>query len=116
PESARLTVHHDAVPPAAADLDADQRRFLATLAERAEAETPSSGDAWQTLIFDAAKGVEIAPKRAFEAIYRAFLDRTNGPRAGWLLASLDPVFVRERAREASDWTDEGAPGAQPVDG
>ena len=116
PESARLTVHHDAVPPAAADLDAEQRRFLATLAERAEAETPSSGDAWQTLIFDAAKGVEIAPKRAFEAIYRAFLDRTNGPRAGWLLASLDPVFVRERAREASDWTVEGAPGAQPVDG
>ena len=56
-------------------------------------------------------------RRAFEAIYRAFLGRTNGPRAGWLLASLDPVFVRERAREASGWTDAGGPpGPLPVGG
>jgi lysyl-tRNA synthetase class I len=31
----------------------------------------------------------------------AFLGRTNGPRAGWLLASLDVGFVLERLREAS---------------
>ena len=30
---------------------------------------------------------------AFAAVYRAFLDRPNGPRAGWLLASLDRAFV-----------------------
>jgi lysyl-tRNA synthetase class 1 len=44
--------------------------------------------------------------RAFDAIYRAFLGRPNGPRAGWLLASLDPEFVVKRLREAAM---EGAP-------
>ena len=69
---------------------------------------PTSGDAWQALIFEVATEVEVPGRRAFEAIYRAFLGRTNGPRAGWLLASLDPIFVRERAREASGWTEAAA--------
>ena len=46
----------------------------------------------------------MAGRRAFEAIYRAFLDRPNGPRAGWLLASLDPAFVIARANEAGGLT------------
>jgi lysyl-tRNA synthetase class I len=35
---------------------------------------------------------------AFAAIYLAFLGRTNGPRAGWLLASLDPASSSTAAR------------------
>jgi lysyl-tRNA synthetase, class I len=117
PESARLTVHHEAVPEAAAELHEDQRAFLAGLADHAEAEPPASGDAWQALIFDVAAAHDVPGRRAFEAIYRAFLGRANGPRAGWLLASLDPVFVRERAREASGWTQAGGkPGPLPVGG
>jgi len=117
PESARLTIHHDALPAAAAELHEDQRAFLSGLADRAEAEQPTSGDAWQALIFTVAAEQDVPGRRAFEAIYRAFLDRTNGPRAGWLLASLDPVFVRERAREASGWTQAGGkPGPLPVGG
>jgi lysyl-tRNA synthetase class I len=34
-------------------------------------------------------------------VYLAFLGRANGPRAGWLLASLDPEFVANRLREAA---------------
>jgi lysyl-tRNA synthetase class 1 len=117
PDSARLTIHHDAMPAAAAELHDDQRAFLASLADRAEVELPTSGDAWQALIFTVAAEKDVPGRRAFEAIYRAFLDRTNGPRAGWLLASLDPVFVRERAREASGWTEAGGkPGPLPVGG
>ncbi len=40
-----------------------------------------------------------------------FLGRPNGPRAGWLLAGLDPEFVTARAWEASGWTAEGGPTA-----
>jgi lysyl-tRNA synthetase class 1 len=108
PDSAVLSIQMDAVPPSAADLDIAQRRFLGKLAERASREEPASGDAWQTLIFAVATEEGIPGKRAFEAIYRAFLDRPNGPRAGWLLASLDPAFVITRAREAS-----GLAGAVP---
>ena len=42
--------------------------------------------------------------RAFAAIYLAFLGRHNGPRAGWLLASLDKDFVVRRLLEAADAT------------
>jgi lysyl-tRNA synthetase class 1 len=101
PESARLAIVRDALPDAAAELDAAQRRFLARLAERASREEPESGDAWQTLIFAVAADEGVPGRRAFEAIYRAFLDRSNGPRAGWLLASLDRGFVVERAAEAA---------------
>jgi lysyl-tRNA synthetase class 1 len=117
PEAARLTVQHEAVPQVAADLDGDQRAFLAHLVEAAERDEPASGDAWQALIFAVAAEDGVPGRRAFEAIYRAFLGRINGPRAGWLLASLDPVFVRERAREASGWTEPGGPpGPLPVGG
>jgi len=101
PESARLTIHREALPPAAAELDTPQRRFLARLADRASREEPGSGDAWQTLIFTVATEEGVPSRRAFEAIYRAFLDRPNGPRAGWLLASLDRAFVIGRASEAA---------------
>jgi lysyl-tRNA synthetase class I len=33
-------------------------------------------------------------------LYAAFLGRSNGPRAGWLLASLEPAFVIARLRDA----------------
>ncbi len=101
PESALLTIQRDGVPPSAGELDAAQRRFLASLAERASREEPATGDAWQTLIFTVATEEGVPGRRAFEAIYRAFLDRANGPRAGWLLASLDRAFVTGRAAEAA---------------
>ena len=45
--------------------------------------------------------MELKPGDAFAALYRALLDRPNGPRAGWLLASLSFAFVAGRLREAA---------------
>ena len=102
PEAARLVVRRDGLPAEAADLDEAQRRFLGALADAAgEPGATLSGEAWQGLIFLAAEDKDVAARRAFEAIYRAFLGRPNGPRAGWLLASLEPEFVRTRLREAA---------------
>ena len=97
PERARMQVQAT-LPDAAAALDAEQRAFLATLAEEAAAGT---GDAWQAAIFATAADGGLPAGRAFAALYAAFLGRTSGPRAGWLLASLDPAFVIERLREAA---------------
>ena len=36
---------------------------------------------------------------AFKALYRIFLDREAGPKAGNLLAFLDRAFVEKRCRE-----------------
>ena len=100
PERARLVVRRDALPAEVADLDAGQRAYLAALASAAADGHPSSGDAWQTLIFGVAGECGLAAGRAFGALYAAFLGRPNGPRAGWLLASLEPAFVVERLRAA----------------
>jgi lysyl-tRNA synthetase class I len=53
------------------------------------------------MIFAAAAEQELPARRAFEAIYLAFLGRPNGPRAGWLLASLEAEFVVCRLEEAA---------------
>ena len=101
PERARLTVRRDALPEEAAALDDAQRRYLLELANVAEASVPTGGDRWQDAIFATATAVGLEPKAAFGALYLAFLGRTNGPRAGWLLASLEPEFVVSRLREAA---------------
>jgi lysyl-tRNA synthetase, class I len=100
PDRARLAVR-DVLPAEAEGLDDPQRRYLAHLADRADAERPVAGDAWQNVIFNGATEAGLDAKAAFSAIYVAFLGRPNGPRAGWLLASLDAGFVVRRLREAA---------------
>ena len=97
PDAARIAVR-DGLPPEADALSAGQREYLAALAD---APAPDSGEAWQALIFSKAKERGLPAGDAFRALYLAFLGRTNGPRAGWLLASLDPAFVGTRLREAA---------------
>jgi lysyl-tRNA synthetase class 1 len=103
PERARIEIQRDALPGEAAALGEDQRAWLGAFARAAEAAPPSSGDGWQALIFEIATAAALPAGRAFGALYVAFLGRTNGPRAGWLLASLDLGFVVERLRAAAGW-------------
>jgi lysyl-tRNA synthetase class 1 len=101
PERARLVVRRDAVPEEAGRLEGVQKSYLAALAAAAEDGKPASGDGWQKLIFRVAADLALPSGRAFGALYAAFLGRDNGPRAGWLLASLEPSFVVERLRAAA---------------
>ena len=103
PEDARFALDYDALPQEARGLSPEQRLFLDALALRAERDEPSTGDAWQAMIFAVAVEAGLPAGRAFAALYLAFLGRTSGPRAGWLLASLDRDFVLERLREAAGW-------------
>jgi len=106
PDRARIEVRPE-LPDEASTLDEPQRAFLEALAASA-ASPPSAageplrgGDAWQAGIFAVAAAHELAAPRAFEALYLAFLGRRNGPRAGWLLAGLEPGFVVARLRDAA---------------
>jgi lysyl-tRNA synthetase, class I len=103
PERAIVAVRHTLPADAVAALADPQRRYLAALADAAlsEPEMPVSGEAWQNLIFSVAGEAGLPNGQAFAALYAAFLGRTNGPRAGWLLASLDPDFVTQRLRDAA---------------
>ncbi len=101
PDRYRVEVQHDTLPDDVASLDDDQRHYLAALADGAAAEQPRSGDAWQDLIFRVAQANGVPSNAAFLALYQSFLGRPNGPRAGWLLASLEPAWVDGRLREAA---------------
>lgn len=100
PERYKVEVQ-DTLPDGVAGLSEAQRIVLATLAREAEATRPDSGAAWQDLIFGTSQTHGVSSGDAFAAIYLAFLGRTNGPRAGWLLASLDRGFVEQRLRDAA---------------
>ena len=103
PPEARFAVREDVLPPEARALSDEQRLFLGGLALRLEREGMSDGEAWQAMIFTVAQDGNLPAARAFAALYLAFLGRPSGPRAGWLLASLDREFVLERLREAAGW-------------
>ncbi len=103
PDRARIVIQRDDLPAAAAALGEDQRLYLGALALAAGPSMPPSGDAWQELIFEVAERAAIPAGRAFGALYVAFLGRANGPRAGWLLASLEPGFVVARLRAGAGW-------------
>jgi lysyl-tRNA synthetase class 1 len=90
-----------ALPAEVHQLGDDQRVYLEALALSAEAAPPAGGDAWQDLIFRVAHDGALPSARAFGALYVAFLGRTNGPRAGWLLAAQPLAFVLARLREAA---------------
>jgi len=111
PERAIVAIREALPEDAVAALDDDQRRYLAALADAtlSRPSPPDSGESWQNLIFTVAGESGLPNGRAFAALYAAFLGRPNGPRAGWLLASLDPRFVTERLRDAGAWN--GAPAA-----
>jgi lysyl-tRNA synthetase class 1 len=103
PERVRIAVQYDELPAAAADLDPAQRQTLGQLADGLAVMAAESwaGETVQAAIFDAARENELPAGRAFAALYASFLGQPNGPRAGWLLASLEPDFVVQRLRAAA---------------
>jgi lysyl-tRNA synthetase class 1 len=100
PDRVRIAVRHDALPDAAGELDDAQRQMLGALAD-AIAFANWTGEALQAAIFEAARLHDLPAGRAFAALYAAFLGLSSGPRAGWLLASLDRDFVVARLRDAA---------------
>jgi len=104
PEEARFAVA-SALPPATAMLTDPQREFL----NRATAEIGRITDpeAMQERLYEIAKEVGLTTpegkvsKAAFEALYYSFIGKQNGPRAAWLLITLDPAFVKQRMTEAA---------------
>ena len=105
PERSRIEIRRDALPVEVDQLRPEQRGFLRALAEVAHGDAPASGEQWQAAIFEVARDHGIDAKAAFNALYLAFLGRPNGPRAGWLLASLERDFVIRRLRDAGELTE-----------
>lgn len=82
--------------PDVSSLSPEQKEYLKSLSQFFEGEI--SADELQTAIYEKSKEKEISSSDAFKAIYTAFLGKDHGPKAAWLLQSLDKEFVKERLR------------------
>ncbi len=93
PESEKFTVQQH-LPKEAYSLSGKQKKFLRTIADLIA--VGLDPDSFQKLIYEKAKEMDLSSKEAFSAIYIALLGKNHGPKAAWLILSLDPSFVRER--------------------
>jgi lysyl-tRNA synthetase class I len=88
------------------DLRDAQRAYLREVARLVGVITDP--ETMQEALYEAAKRVGLVSpdgkvtRDAFAAIYSAFIGKPNGPRAGWLLVTLDPAFVRQRLEAAAE--------------
>jgi len=83
------------------NLSALQKKAMEFLAEHHLQYLPTiSAKEWHDKIYLVAQATTREPKEVFKAIYTALLGKPSGPRAGWLLASLDTEFLRERFEAA----------------
>jgi len=78
-----------------------QKKALMLLAQEIKGDMSLSASDWHNKIYEVASATNMEAKDVFKAIYIALLKKPSGPRAGWLLASLDTEFLRERFEAAA---------------
>jgi lysyl-tRNA synthetase class 1 len=81
------------------EISDTQKKALALLAEYMESE--HSGEDIHARLHELKTEVPIPAKELFVALYRIFLNRDSGPKAGWFLSVLPREFVQKRLKEAS---------------
>ena len=84
----------EALPEAAKELSSEQKTFLKQLVGEIKDEV--SAEEFQTTLYNLAKDSGLSSKDAFAAIYLSLLGKNHGPKAAWLILSLDREFVKKR--------------------
>lgn len=98
PEDQKFTVQKE-IPQKAKSLSIQQKEVLGKIADEiSKAKDPED---FQTTIYDLGKEAGLSGKETFQAIYNSLLNKDHGPKAAWLILSLDKEFVTDRFREVS---------------
>ncbi|MEX0621811.1 MAG: lysine--tRNA ligase [Candidatus Woykebacteria bacterium] len=93
PEEIKFSVK-EAIPAAADDLSESQKKLLDQVSKLLG--KTSDPDKFQNDIYQAGKDFGLSSRETFQAIYKSLLGKTSGPKAAWLILSLDKNFVKER--------------------
>ncbi len=93
PENEKFTVQKD-IPQKAKELSDNQRKALRQIAN--EIDNKRSPEDFQIKIYDIGKSLGLNGKETFAAIYLSLLGKDYGPKAAWLILSLDKEFVKKR--------------------
>lgn len=98
PESEKFAVKQE-LPQEVTTLNVKQREFLGAVAQLLDVH--QEPELFQKTIYEKAKDMGVPSQEAFGAIYLSLLGKTHGPKAGWLILSLDKVFVKTRFMQAA---------------
>lgn len=98
PEKDRFNIQEEL--PDVSSLTNEQKEYLSSLVNLFENDI--TAEDIQTEIYDKAKEKGISSMEAFRAIYTAFLGKDHGPKAAWLLKSLDKEFVVKRLNKVNE--------------
>lgn len=83
----------------AIEVSDSQKKALAALAQYMEVE--HTGEEIHARLHELKTEIPVQPKELFAALYKIFLNRDSGPKAGWFLSVLPQEFVHKRLIEAS---------------
>lgn len=81
-------------------LNNEQKRALSLIADFVE-ECPRTGEDLHLRLHELKTEIPISPKELFAALYRVFLNRDSGPKAGWFLSVLPQEYVVRQLRKAA---------------
>jgi len=82
------------------DLSDIQKNALSKLSEYLQA-AERTGEELHLRMHELKTEIPIQPKELFQALYRVFLNRDSGPKAGWFLVGLPRDLVLTRLSEAT---------------
>jgi lysyl-tRNA synthetase class 1 len=99
PESEKFSVQK-LMPESARNLSDKQKKYLSKVSS--ELDKNWKPDDFQVNLFEWAKELGLPSKDAFSAIYIPLLNKSYGPKAGWIILSLDKKFVRKRFLDAAN--------------
>lgn len=97
-EQDRFLVQHD-LPKEVKSITPEQKKYLQKVLQ--ELEKDWRPEELQTQLYEWSKELGISPKDAFTAIYISLIGKPSGPKAGFLLVSLDKNFLKKRFQEVS---------------
>lgn len=98
PDSEKFSIQQS-LPEGAKNLSDIQKKYLRKISlELDKSWTPEN---FQVDLFEWAKELKLPSKDAFSAIYMPLLNKNYGPKAGWIILSLDKDFVKKRFEEVA---------------
>lgn len=93
PEDEKFTIQKE-IPKDALALSKEQNELLKLISK--ELDKKLDPEEFQARIYDLGKGLGLNGGYTFAAIYKALLGKSHGPKAAWLILSLDKEFVKKR--------------------
>lgn len=99
PESEKFSLQQS-LPESARNLSDKQKKYLRKVS--LELDKSWMPEDFQINLFEWAKELNLPSKDAFAAIYLPLLNKNYGPKAGWIILSLDKEFVKKRFLDAAN--------------